>query len=206
MRRCVIVGGADINDYKTIAAYFRRDDFFIFCDCGLRHCENLGILPDLIIGDFDSYQKPDTDIETIILPVEKDDTDTSYAVKEGIKRGFDDFLIVGAVGARVDHSLVNIYLLLTLYNTGKNAVLIDDYSEMSIIGRNKVFIEDSFPYFSLVNISGIARGITIENAKYLLNDAEISCNYQYGVSNEVMPGKKASVCVKEGNLLLIKDR
>jgi len=57
----------------------------------------------------------------------------------------------------------------------------------------------------LIYLAGMAKGITIENAKYPLNDAEITCGYQYGVSNEVISGHTAKVCVKEGKLLLIKD-
>lgn len=35
--RCVIVGGADIGNYEYIRKQLRKDDFIIFCDCGLRH-------------------------------------------------------------------------------------------------------------------------------------------------------------------------
>lgn len=77
---------------------------------------------------------------------------------------------------------------------------------MEIVSSEPVYIDDSFAYFSLLNISGIAKGISIENAKYPLNNAEITCEYQYGVSNEVTPGMTAKVTVKEGKLLLIKDR
>ncbi|MBE6760155.1 MAG: hypothetical protein E7554_08740 [Ruminococcaceae bacterium] len=70
----------------------------------------------------------------------------------------------------------------------------------------KAYIDDSFAYFSLLNISGTAKGITIENAKYPLDNGEITCEYQYGVSNEVLQGMTARVEVREGKLLLIKDR
>ena len=89
MKRCVIIGGAPIADYEKIKEYLRADDFYICCDCGLDHAEGLGITPDLIVGDFDSHKKPETDIETITLPREKDDTDTYFAAKEGIRRGFE---------------------------------------------------------------------------------------------------------------------
>ena len=56
MRRCVIIGGADIGRYDRIRAYLRADDFYICCDSGLKHREGLGIAPDLIVGDFDSYE------------------------------------------------------------------------------------------------------------------------------------------------------
>ena len=161
MKRCVIIGGAQIINYDKIKEHLNKDDFNIFCDSGLRHEEELKLKPDLIVGDFDSYKNPDTDIETIVLPCEKDDTDTVYAVKEALKRGFDEFLLIGVVGARLDHTLGNVSILLMLDSAGKKAKIVDDYSEMEIVSDKPVFIDDSFLYFSLLNISGLARGIDI---------------------------------------------
>ena len=203
-QRCVIIGGAKIRDYESIRQYLRPDDFNIFCDCGLAHRETLGIEPDLIVGDFDSHANPNLDVETIVLPCEKDDTDTVFAVKEAVKRGFDNFLLIGAVGGRLDHTLGNVSILLMLHGMGRKALLVDDWSEMEIVSKEPVSIEDSFPFFSLLNISGTARGITIEDAKYPLRGAEIQCTYQYGISNEVLPGMTAEVTVGNGQLLLIK--
>ena len=204
MRRCVIFGGAGIGDYNRISQYLKDDDFLIFCDSGLKHMEALGLRPDLIVGDFDSHENPRLDVETIVLPCEKDDTDTVFAVKEALKRGFDDFLLLGTVGARLDHTIGNLSILLMLDTAGKHALMVDNYSEMEIISRSPAYVEDRYPFFSLLNISGTAKGITIENAKYPLNMAEITCDYQYGVSNEVLPGKTAKITVDEGRLLLIK--
>lgn len=204
MKRCVIIGGADIGRYDRIRACLRENDFYICCDSGLKHREGLGITPDLIVGDFDSHENPLLDIETIVLPREKDDTDTTFAVKEALKRGFQDFLLVGVIGGRLDHTLGNVSLLLMLDAQGKRAVALDDYSEMEIISDTSVQIEDRYSYFSLLNISGLAQGITIRNAKFPLTDAEITCEYQYGISNEVLSGMIAEVFVENGRLLLIK--
>ena len=209
MRRCVIVGGASIGDYRTVGAMLRQDDYVIYCDCGLRHMDGLGAEPDLIVGDFDSYSNPEMGTETIVLPCEKDDTDTVFAVKEAIKRGFEDFLLVGVVGERLDHTLGNVSILLMLDSEGKVGTIIDDYSEMEIVSDRcemPCIIDDSYVYFSLINISGTARGVTIRGAKYPLENAEITCEYQYGVSNEVLPGSTAEVSVGEGRLLLVKVR
>ena len=206
MKRCVIVGGADINNYDYIRSRLCTDDYIVFCDSGLKHLEALQLKPSLIVGDFDSHDNPHLDVETIVLPCEKDDTDTVFAVKEAIKRGFNDFLLIGVVGARLDHTLGNVSILLYLDSIGKKGIVIDDYSEMEIVSNEPAYIEDSYAFFSLLNVSGTAKGITIENAKYLLNNAEITCEYQYGVSNEVLPGKTAKVSILEGKLLLIKDR
>lgn len=204
MERCVIVGGAGIGDYKRICGYLKDDDFFVFCDSGLRHMNPLGVSPSLIVGDFDSHMRPDTKAETIVLPSEKDDTDTVFAVKEAIKRGFSEFLIIGAIGERLDHTLGNVSILLMLESRGKNGKIIDDYSEMEVVSSEPAFIDDSFSYFSLITLSDKAEGVTIENAKYPLTDAAITYEYQYGVSNEVTPGKVAKVSVKNGKVLLIK--
>lgn len=204
MGRCVIVGGANINNYDFIREKLSADDYIIFCDSGLKHMENLRVQPSLIVGDFDSYENPQLDVETIVLPCEKDDTDTVYAVKEAIKRGYDNFLLIGVVGARLDHTLGNVSILLYLDSLGKKGCIIDDFSKMKIVSNEPAYIEDSYSFFSLLNISGTAKGITIENAKYPLENGEITCEYQYGISNEVLCGETAKVSVDKGRALLIK--
>ena len=204
MKRCVIVGGADINNYEFIRQTLCADDYVIFCDSGLKHLEQLQVKPNLIVGDFDSHENPHLAVETIVLPCEKDDTDTVYAVKEAVKRGFDDFLLVGVVGARLDHTLGNVSILLYLDSLGKKGCILDDYSEMEIVSSESASIDSAYSYFSLLNITGCAQGITITGAKYPLSSGEITCEYQYGISNEVLPGQTAQVSVAHGRLLLIK--
>ncbi len=205
-RRCVIVGGAAIDNYEFVKSCLRYGDFFVFCDSGLKHMDALGVQADLIVGDFDSHENPHLSVETIVLPCEKDDTDTVYAVKEAVKRGFSEFLLIGTVGGRLDHTLGNVSILLYLDSLGKKAQMIDDYSEMEIVSKEPAFIEDRYAYFSLLNITGLAEGVTIRDAKYSLENAAITCEYQYGISNEPLPGKTARVSVDNGRLLLIKVR
>lgn len=206
MIRCVIVGGAAIGDYEAVRAALKEDDFLIYCDCGLKHREGLMREPSLIIGDFDSHENPHADIETIVLPHEKDDTDTVFAVKEAVKRGFEEFLLIGVVGNRLDHTLGNVAILEMLDNLGKKAVILDDYSEMEIVGREQKYITDAFPYFSLLNIYGVARHITVKDAYYPLEDAVLTTEFPLGISNEPLKGKTASVSVGEGHVLLIRVR
>ena len=202
MRRCVIVGAAPIADYARCRAALRPDDFFLFCDGGLRHAAGLGVSPDLIVGDFDSHPRPDTDGEIIVLPREKDDTDTVFAAKEALRRGFGEFLLLGALGGRLDHALANVGVLLMLDGAGKRAVALDDFSQLEIVS-DRALVPDSWPWFSLLAVDGPAEGVTIRNAKYPLEDACIDAAYQYGVSNEPLPGG-AEVSMKTGRLLLVK--
>lgn len=205
LKQCVIIGGAPVRDYERLKTYLSPEDFFIYCDSGLCHLQSLESRPDLIIGDFDSWSGPlPHDVETIVLPREKDDTDTMFAIKEGIRRGFERFLLLGVCGARLDHTLVNVYALLYLDSAGKKAKLVDDHSEMEIVSASPAYIPDSFPYFSLLSIAGTARGVTIEDAKFPLKDGVITSESQYATSNEVLPGQTAKVTVAAGRLLLVK--
>ncbi len=204
MKRCVVVGGAKIENYDLIRNALRPDDFVIYCDGGLNHGKSLGAKPDLIVGDFDSYTGELTDDEIIVLPRKKDDTDTVFAVKEALRRGFEDFLLVGVTGQRLDHTIGNLSILLMLDSLHKTAKIIDDCSEMEIVSDKRAFVDDSFSYFSLLNISGTAKGITIKNAEYELENGQITCEYQYGISNEVLKGKTAEISLSEGRLLLIR--
>lgn len=210
MSRAVIICGAKIKEYKYVASAFKNGDFFVYCDSGLKHIDGflaVGVeaKPKLIIGDFDSHELPDTTVETIVLPKEKDDTDSVYAVKECIKRGFDEILLAGVIGGRLDHSLVNVYALKLIYESGVRAEIVDDYGFISLIGPKEAkLIDPSCSYFSLVAIDSDAEGVSIENAKYNLENAVIKSSYQYATSNEVAGDLPAKVYVEKGFLLLIR--
>ena len=206
MSRCVIIGGAPIRSYGIIKTYLTPDDFCVFCDSGLFHRDSLGIAPDLIVGDFDSCENPNLPVETIVLPREKDDTDTMFAVKEMLARGYTDFLLIGVIGERLDHTLGNLSALLYLHAKGAQAVAVDDHSEISVVGEQGAVVEERFSYFSLLCMDGPADGITIKNAKYPLDNASMTGLDPYGVSNEVLSGQTAFITVKKGRLLLIKVR
>ena len=204
----MIVAAGEIHNYGSAISFLRKDDYFIFCDGGLSHAESLGIKPNLIVGDFDScdsdvLSKYEEQSEIIKLPREKDDTDTLYAVKLAVERGYSDFLILGAMGGRFDHALGNISILLYLEGLGKKAVLIDDYSVMQIAGSKPLLIEDNCSYFSVLTVAGDVSGVTIKNAKYPLENASLSADFQLGISNEVLPGKVAEVSVEHGRVLVV---
>ena len=207
-KRCVIVAAGEIHNYERAKSFLREDDFFIFCDAGLSHAGGLGVKPDVVVGDFDSCEPGDLEwwkerCEIIQLPREKDDTDTMFAVKLAVERGYCDFVLLGAMGGRFDHALGNISILLYLNGLGKKAVLIDDYSLMQIAGKEPLLIEDSCSYFSVLTVAGNVSGVNIKNAKYPLEHARLTPDFQLGISNEVLPGKVAEVSVESGRVLVV---
>ena len=210
-KRCVVIGGAEIRNYEAVRSYLDPEkDFYIFCDCGLDHAPGLRVSPDIIVGDFDSHAAPAegefSGAEVIALSHFKDDTDTEHAIRVAEERGFKDFLLLGAIGGRFDHSLGNVALLNSLFSDGCRAVAADDWSELEIVGSEPAEISDSFAYFSVVPVTGTARGVYEENALYPLSGAVITSETSLGISNEPLPGNTARVWAEEGRLLLVRVR
>lgn len=220
LKRCIIVAGADIADYALLAERMQlsSDDYFIYCDSGLRHAAGLGFAPNLIVGDFDSFifdrenfARTAAKTPIIVLPAEKDDTDSMFAAKKAINMEFGRAVLIGTVGNRFDHSLANIGILKMLDDAGISAEIADDYSTMSVVRARKnnegaisvATVSGSFSYFSLLAVFGDAHGVSISGAKYPLNGASIYSSYPYAVSNEPL-NSGATISVESGALLLIK--
>ena len=74
---------------------------------------------------------------------------------------------------------------------------------MQIAGRDAIRIEDTCSYFSVLTVAGDVSGVTIKNAKYPLENASLSADFQLGISNEVLPGQVAEVSVESGKVLVV---
>lgn len=202
-RRCVIVAGGVIENYEKIREYLRADDFFIFCDIGLRHQPRLKAAPDLIIGDFDSFDKSKIGFgcEVITLKPEKDDTDSFYSVKTAIGRGFSSFLLLGATGGRFDHTMANVSALHYIYSHGLDGMIADDFGRFFITDGKFEIERGECSYFSIVPLDGELCDITIDGAKYPLRHARAGIDYLYTVSNEVT-AEKCVITLKNGRAVI----
>ena len=105
MARCVILSACPVS--PALAGLLREDDFIIACDAGYRNCAPLHCKPHVIVGDFDTAPCPQQeDDEIVVLPHVKDDTDTEYAAKLAVQKGFDEVLLLGGLGGRrLEHTL-----------------------------------------------------------------------------------------------------
>ena len=104
-------------------------DFVIAADAGYRTCRALGIVPDLLLGDFDSMDQPTDFAYVERVPVEKDDTDTMLAIKTALDKGCKEIYLYGGTGGkRLDHTLANLQSLLYLRRRGARGYLYDRWS------------------------------------------------------------------------------
>lgn len=181
-------------------------DLVIAADAGLKYCAAAGVTPDIILGDFDSLGTPPVGDKVIRLPVEKDDTDTIYALRTGLARGYRDFVIYGGTGgSRADHSLANLQGLLFLVSHGARGRIYGDGVVWSVLHNEKIlFPAGGSGTISLFCIDGIARGVSIRGLKYELSNAEIHSDFPIGVSNS-FTGAEATIEVADGTLIMIHD-
>ncbi len=205
MRRCVIIASSQIQDYEKIKSHLHTDDFFVFCDGGLYHMEQLRVKPNYIVGDFDSYLNDlPTDVPIERLPCVKDDTDTVAAAKLMLQKGFSDFLLIGFTGQRLDHTLANIGVLLMLHDHHATAKMIDDYGEMYIADQTPILLNKGCcSFFSLMSVDGPFSDVTISGAKYPLHNASVMPSYQYAISNEITE-EQCQITIGRGRALFVK--
>lgn len=203
MNTCYIVGGGDFDGFFDKK---NKGDLIIAADKGYEHLKKVGLVPDIIVGDFDSSKEPDFK-EKIKLKPEKDMTDTYAAVEIGIEKGYKNFVIYGGLGGRVSHTMANISLAHEFKNKGIDIKLKSKKILIFII-KDKLsckFDKSKENYFvSIFSLSEIAKKVTIKGLKYELEDYDLANSMQLGVSNETI-SKDYEISLKEGQLLIIYE-
>ncbi len=197
---CYIIGACAPG---TIAVADREAALVIAADGGLRYLEEQNITPDLIVGDFDSLGRVPAGENIVLHPVEKDDTDTMLAVKHGLERGCGIFVLYGCVGGRPDHTYANLQTLLFLARRGARAYLVGDGWVSCAIENTAIEFPPALSgTISVFCPDGEAKGVTLRGLYYPLENAALCSAFPLGVSNH-FTGVSASVCVRDGSLLLM---
>jgi len=196
---CYVVGAGENYglDFKP-----EKEDYVIAADAGLRYLEEKGIVPDLIVGDFDTLNYVPQKNNVLRLPTEKDDTDMFMAVKEGIKAGYGEFHIYCGTGGRMDHTIANLQMLAYLSENKMQGYLYHKDSVLTMITEGEILFDaiDS-GYVSVFSYSEKSTGVYLRNLKYELNDAILTNSFPLGVSNEFI-GKESSISLESGTLLI----
>ena len=203
-KRCVIVSGGDFSPAEGLRP---GEDFVIACDRGYTYCGRLGLKPDLLISDFDSYDGPvDASVPVNAFASEKDDTDTMLAVRCALERGFDEVLLCCALGGRLDHLIANLQALVFAREHGMRASLRSEETEVTVLINERLVLPRREGWsLSVFAFGGPCRGVSIRGAKYPLEDAEILPSFPIGVSNQ-WAGEQAEISVADGTLLVILSR
>lgn len=202
MGSCVIFCAAE---FDALARPLAEDDFVIAADGGLRHTEKLGIVPQEILGDFDSLGYTPTGAN--VFPVEKDDTDAMLAVRRGLELGYREFVLYGSVdGSRLDHTVANFQTLQFLADRGAVGYLVGKDFLITVVQNGAI----AFPAGCLGTVSVFCLGsdasdVTLEGLYYPLKNGTLTAGFPLGVSNH-FTGNPARISVGSGSLLVLWQR
>lgn len=182
-------------------------DLLICADGGYDAAVKHGLVPDLVIGDFDSMPYDHVrGCGSIRLPVHKDDTDMVVCLEEGRRRGYTSFRIAGCLGGRLDHTISNLQCLYDCALRGEDAWMCDGQNMVTVLlpGRY-TFPRREGCKFSLLSYTPQVKGVKLRGTVWELTDAELSNRYPLGVSNEIT-GERAELSFEEGALIVLYSK
>lgn len=200
MKACYIIGALPSDD---IFINKSGNPLIIAADGGLTQLDKINIVPDIVVGDFDSLNFEPAHPFVIKLPREKDDTDIYRAAIEGLLRGCDCFFIFGGLGGRLDHTFANIQILKHLSEKNARGFLFGDGFAATVIRSSSFALPAKKEgVISVFSLSDVSEGVTLEGLYYPLRDATITSSYPVGISNEFVE-TPAQISVKSGTLLIL---
>lgn len=183
-------------------------------DKGLEALYQLKIIPNHVVGDFDSvsaeileFYKEQSQITFHTFNSEKDNTDTDIALQLAIGLKSSRITMMGALGKRMDHALANIHILKDALKANIPCQIIDEHNRIYLINKEMTLEKDKVygKYVSLIPLTSIVEGLTLTGFKYSLNHYTLPIGTSLGISNEII-GDIAHIKMDKGILIVIESR
>lgn len=218
MNALIISGGS--LDMEFALSYIRNYSFacMIAADKGMKFFYEQKIIPDYIVGDFDSadpkilqsfqeFSDKEGRPEILQFQPEKDETDTELAIRIAILQGCDVIHLLGATGNRVDHVIGNLHLLGAAMKHGVECRMVDRNNRIRLVCQGITLKRERQygNYVSLFPFTPQVKGLTLRGFKYPLEDYTLECYHSLGVSNEIV-AKEAEILFQDGVLLIVEAK
>ena len=200
---CAIISGGEYSPMDDIKAA----EYIIACDRGYSYAKRSGIVPDLLLGDFDSYTgKLPEGAAVERLPREKDDTDTMHAVRRALELGFTRISLYCALGGRLDHTLANIQNAASAAAEGANVTILDEREEITFLTGGTLRLPRRKGWgLSVFSLTDRCTGVCLRGVKYRLEDAVLTNRVPLGVSNE-FAAPEAEISLTQGILMIAQTK
>lgn len=199
---CVVVGAMPQNNMEAVLDLL-DGSMLIAADAGLKHVQDKKTA--LVVGDFDSLGYVPSGKSVLKHPVRKDDTDMMLAIRTALSEGKRDFVLLGGIGGRLDHTIANMQTLNFLKENDANAILIGERESVFLL-ENRPFVFDT-TYTGLLSVFSFgekAEGVTIKGLSYEAEKVVLTNAFPLGVSNAFV-GKEAFIEAKKGILLIMAE-
>lgn len=202
----LLLASAPETEYEYVKQLAQKADRIVCADGGTRHAAACGLVPDLVIGDFDSGERPEG-CRVVQLRPEKDDSDLMCCVKTVLQEGADTIWLACASGGRIDHFLANLTLLEYLQQRGISAALYDSRNRVTCHsgGKRDYTADPEYQYVGLIPLDAELAGVTLRGLKYELTDATLSRSAVISMSNEAV-APTYRIEIKKGHALVIESK
>lgn len=199
---CVIIGASELE--RRDLPEKREGDLWIAADGGKDRLAAFGLSADVFIGDLDSAENAPEAGEAVVLPRRKDDTDTAFAVKYALERGYREFLLLGALGgARLSHTAANLQLLSFIRANGAFGTAVSGgVKAFCLLPGESASVFGSEGYFSVFALTEKA-AVDIRGALFNGEGLIIGRDFPLGVSNE--PAGEANILIRGGEALIVTE-
>jgi len=183
----------------------------VAADGGARHALSIGLPVHTVVGDLDSL---DSEIVTLLEqrgtsferhPTEKSQGDLELALIHAIQLKPKRIICYALQGARLDYSVANILLLARYAGTGPRLCMFEG-SEFGELVRGPLTMELECcidQRFSIVPLSPIVSGVSIQGARWELDNAQLSLGDTLSLSNYAVSAR-VRISVREGSALVVR--
>ncbi|MCD6329656.1 MAG: thiamine diphosphokinase [Candidatus Cloacimonetes bacterium] len=200
------------NNYIDFALDFPLDGTIIAADGGANFLLKRNIIPDVLIGDFDSISESSlaelkTKSDVMQFSKEKDKTDSELALDYCADQHYDTVTMINAVNGRLEHSLANIFMIEKFVQKGLSIYFINKHNEIFVL-RGPQEMEMNSKRGAEISLIPLTEQVEIEfinGFKYPLQNEMLFRKQSRGVSN-IAETEKLSVKILSGILLIIRGR
>jgi len=207
--KAIIIAGGTPPSKKLITKEITRSSIIIAADSGANCLWKYKIVPDYLIGDFDSINSKalnflaNKNIPIERYPCNKDLTDAQLALKKSLQLKAKKIIFLGCLGGkRIDHLLGALGLLVECSNLNIDASLKDDYQTVTLLKKSTTIYGKPRAIFSLQAYGGTVSKLSVIGSKYSLKNHSLKTGDVLTLSNEFQ-NKKVKIQFKSGKLLLI---
>lgn len=217
-KKIVIISGGELEEEFVLSILEKEENQYVIgVDKGMEFLYSHQILPNYIVGDFDSvkkeigdYYRNETDVPIREFNPVKDASDTEIAIRLAMTLGAGEILILGATGGRIDHLWANVQSLTIPFKAGINAVIMDRQNKIRLIGGGETHLkkgETYGPYFSVFPLGEEVFAFNIKGAKYPLTNHTLIPYDSLCVSNQFQEDE-VTISFLNGIVILMetKDR
>jgi thiamine pyrophosphokinase len=207
LKKCIILANGK-PPKKKIISFFQNNGFekLICADGGADSALRMNLVPDTIIGDLDSISlkalKRFRKLSEVIQLKRQNDTDVEKCLKYAIKKGYNETLLTGVTGNRLDHTFCNLGIVLKFFEKIRISLVAENSFLKAYSGRIRL---KTIPG-ETISLYGIDRKtkITSKGLKYQLKNTSLPFGERESSSNEAN-GNKVELKVNNGIIFIIRD-